>query len=63
MMMRQNIKERVRNSELNDSFIRSVITMKAFLSGVLLIVVLLGIIIFLSGCPSAFELIFLAPPG
>jgi len=32
-------------------------------TGVLLIVVLLGIMIFLSGCPSAFELIFLAPPG
>ena len=63
MMMRQTFKARVRNNELNDSFIRSVITMKAFLSGVLLIVVLLGITIFLSGCPSAFELIFLAPPG
>jgi len=62
-MMRQTFKARVRNNELNDSFIRSVITMKAFLSGVLLIVVLLGIMIFLSGCPSAFELIFLAPPG
>ena len=63
MMMRQNFKERVRNNELNYSFIRGVITMKVFLSGVLLVVVLLGIMIFLSGCPSAFELIFLAPPG
>ena len=55
MMMRQNIKARIMNNELNGS----VITMKAFLTGALLVVGLLGIMIFLSGC----EIIFLAPPG